>query len=36
MSPIVAILLMLLAGALGAAAGFMYRKQVTEQKIGRA
>ena len=36
MSPIVAILLILLAGALGAAAGFMYRKQVTEQKIGRA
>ena len=36
MSPIAAILLILLAGALGAAAGFMYRKQVTEQKIGRA
>ncbi len=36
MSPIAAILLMLLTGVLGAAAGFVYRKQVTEQKIGRA
>ena len=36
MSPIVAILLMVLAGVLGAILGFMYRKQVTEQKIGRA
>ena len=36
MSPIVAILLMVVFGALGSAAGFMYRKQITEQKIGRA
>ncbi len=36
MSPIVAILLMVVFGMLGAAAGFMYRKQITEQKIGRA
>ncbi|NLC33236.1 MAG: ribonuclease Y [Clostridiales bacterium] len=30
-----AILLIILFGAVGAAAGFMYRKSVTEQKIGR-
>ena len=35
MSPIVAILLIVLALAVGAAAGFFYRKSVIERKIGR-
>ena len=35
MSPIVAILLILAAGAAGAAAGYQYRKQASEKKIGR-
>ncbi|MHC1787032.1 MAG: ribonuclease Y [Christensenellales bacterium] len=36
MPPIIAILIALVACALGAGAGFLYRKQITEQKIGRA
>ena len=35
MSPILAILLILIALAIGVAAGFLYRKTVTERKIGR-
>ena len=36
MPPIVAILIALVTCALGAGAGFIYRKQITELKIGRA
>ena len=36
MPPIVTVLIALVTCALGAAAGFVYRKQVTELKIGRA
>jgi len=36
MHPIVAILIALVTCALGAGAGFIYRKQITELKIGRA